>query len=323
MKKLTPSFLSLVHILNDGQYHDGTTLGALLNMTRSAVWKMIQKLIHYGVIVDSIKGKGYALLEPLILLNKKIIKQNITAKNIDLDILETVGSTNDYLKNKLSSKQIAICFAEQQTQGRGRMQRSWHSPFGQNIYFSFAYPFQKDVSELAGLSLVVSLAIIKTLETYGLSHPLQVKWPNDILYQGKKISGNLIEVQAESHGISHAIIGIGINVNMMPSNEVVIAQAWTSLRNILGDYIDRNQLCISLIDNLLHYIKQFEQVGLAAYIEEWRHSDYLYNKAITLIQANHKIHGKAMGIDQLGHLLLQLEDGSVKRFSSGDTTIMK
>src|SRR5437870_2649294 len=100
--RLSPSLAKLVTLLNDGEYHDGTTLGDELNMTRSAVWKLIKKLESYDVKIDSIKGKGYALQEPLILFNKNIITKHLT-KPIDMDVFESVDSTNEYLKRFFNS----------------------------------------------------------------------------------------------------------------------------------------------------------------------------------------------------------------------------
>src|SRR3990167_5018644 len=165
MKKFSTTFTKLVNILNDGNYHDGTTLSSRLQISRSAVWKAIQKLEKYGIPVHAMKGKGYALAEPLILLNQKTIKRGIQTANIDFTIFESIHSTNTYCvpQPRIKNKNISICLAETQTGGLGRLQRSWHSPFGQNIYLSCTYSFQKDVSELSGLSLVISLAIIATL----------------------------------------------------------------------------------------------------------------------------------------------------------------
>src|SRR5579871_3974943 len=98
MKKLKPGFVNLITILNDGHYHDGSTIGEKLNISRSAVWKAIKKLKNYQIKVESIKGKGYALLEPLVLLNQEIIIQSISDKNIQITVLESIDSTNEYLK---------------------------------------------------------------------------------------------------------------------------------------------------------------------------------------------------------------------------------
>lgn len=321
MKKLSTELIQLVTILNDGQYHDGTSLGYTLGMTRSAIWKMIKKLESYDIQIASLKGKGYALIEPLILLNQKLISKQINQKS-NLMILESVGSTNDILRENKNTN-INICLAEQQTAGRGRFQRDWYSPFAQNIYLSCAYAFNKDISELGGLSLVVGLAVLKTLELYHLPHSLFMKWPNDILYQNRKIAGNLIEIEAESHGLCRAIIGIGINVNLIPRKTIPINQSWTSLRHEAGHYIDRNQLAISLIDNLLQYLAQFEKDGLLPFVDEWNAVDGLLNQTVTVKNANQKISGQAKGIDTKGHLILELLDGKRQSFSSGDTSIAK
>ena len=320
MKKLTGTFIKLASILNDGHYHDGTEIGEALNMTPSAVWKAIKKLENYDIKVDSIKGKGYALLEPLILLNEKTIKKGLASKNVSLSIFESVNSTNDYLKTHLSKK-IHVCIAEKQTHGKGRLDRTWHSPFAQNISLSCAYPFQKDISELAGLSLVVSLSVAKSLQIYNYPSPLLIKWPNDLIYDNKKLAGSLIEIQAESNGLCHAIIGIGLNVNMLVDES--ISQPWTSLRKITANYIDRNQLCIILIDNLINDLAIFENNGLSAFLEEWKSVDYLSNKEIAIKNNGQKICGRYVGINKLGYMLLALEDGSIKGFSSGDSTILK
>src|SRR3990167_323363 len=322
MKTSNSVFTNLISILNDCKYHDGTGIGEKLNITRSAVWKAIQKLELYGIEVDSIKGKGYAFMQPLILLDKKIIKKEIKNKNIEIDIFETLDSTNEYLKSFLNDKKIKICLAEQQTQGKGRLNRHWHSQFGLNIYFSLLYTFHQDISELAGLSLVVSLAVVKTLQSY-LPKKLTVKWPNDIFYDDKKLSGILIETQAETNGGCSVIIGIGMNVNMITDKTQEISQAWTSLRSITNNNFDRNLICTSLTNNLIHYLEQFNQHGLTYFQNEWNAVDCLYNKKITVKNTKTKIGGVAKGINDHGFLLIKTDDGKTIAVSSGDASIVK
>lgn len=229
-KKPHENLAKIVNILSDGQYHDGNSIGKSLQMTRSAVWKTIKKLVNYNIKMDSVRAKGYLLSEPLILLDVDRIKKNI-AGNIDIHLFETIDSTNHYLKVFKNIKTPKVCIAEKQTHGKGRFNRQWYSPFGKNLYFSCVYPFQKDVSELAGLSLLTSLAIVKTLQHFGLDERLLVKWSNDVMYDNKKLSGNLIEVQAETHASCQAIIGIGINVNMLDDESKTISQEWISMRD--------------------------------------------------------------------------------------------
>jgi len=322
IKKLQSNFIRLVRILSDGCYHDGNSLGKTLNMTRSAVWKAIKKLEKYQIEIKSNKGKGYALASPLQLLDPDVIKQHCQSPSIILDVFESIDSTNDYLKAINTIEKAIFCIAEEQTKGKGRLNRPWVSPFGKNIYFSCRYPFNKDVSALAGLSLVVGLAVVKTLQSYGISDKLQVKWPNDVYYDYKKLSGILLEIQAESHDcMSHAIIGVGINVNLL--DDKAITQSWTSMHKILGHTVDRNLLCARLINYLLPYLKWFDEQGLAPFLAEWMESDCLLHKEITLKSVRNEITGIVRGVNAVGHLLVELADGRVCAFSSGEVTIVK
>lgn len=318
MKKINHNLIKLVHVMRDGEFHDGNALGDALNMTRSAVWKMIKKLEKYGIEINSVKGKGYALCEPLILLNQDVIAAHTDAT---VTIFETIDSTNEYLKHR-RSKKLQFCIAEQQTNGKGRLNRNWHSPFGQNIYLSCLYPFTKDISELAGLSLVVSLAIAATLRKFGLDEKLFVKWPNDILHDGNKLSGTLIEVQAESNGACQAVIGIGLNVNMLLDTQREITQGWTSMRKITGQYLDRNNIAATLMNDLQDYLERFHANGFKDFIAEWQAADCMHGKDITVKNHHETISGVMAGINAQGHLLLKTSEGE-RAFSSGDTLIVK
>ena len=315
------NLVRVIQILNDGEYHDGNTLSKQLKITRAAVWKLIKKLKQYDVLIEAIKGKGYILREPFTLLDADQIQQKLKNEKIQIHIFESLTSTNDYLKTLKRKQDIIICLAEQQTKGRGRFNRHWHSPFGKNIYLSCLYPFQKDLSELAGLSLVTSLAVLETLKTYAVPS-IFVKWPNDVLVQNKKCSGNLIEVQAETNGVSDAIIGIGMNVNRM-ADEASISQEWTSIQKATGKYIDRNECVVRLIQSLMTYLKRMEQHGFSSFVEEWVRQDLLTNKIITLKNLDQSIQGKVKGVNAQGYLLLQLHDGSERIFSSGEASIVK
>lgn len=323
VKKLNPKLVRLIDILNDGNFHDGTTLGEQLKISRSAVWKLIQKLENDGVSIQSVKGKGYLLMKPFTLLNAEKIQAAFANFKCEIVVFETIHSTNHYLKSFKHSSSIRFCLAEQQTDGKGRLNRQWVSPFGKNIYLSCLYPFRKDVSELSGLSLVMSLAVIKTLKSFGISERLHVKWPNDILYDKKKLSGSLIEIQAETHGCCQAIIGIGINVNMQPEDVQSIMQPWTAMQMILQKEVDRNEVCIRLIGNMLDYLQQFCDQGLSSFMLEWKQADGLLHQSIVLKNINDSIMGKVMGINEQGHLLLQLENGVCRAYSSGDATVSK
>ncbi|NNM59820.1 MAG: biotin--[acetyl-CoA-carboxylase] ligase, partial [Legionellales bacterium] len=236
MKKLSPTLKNIVKLLNDGHYHSGEALGEHLMISRNAVWKNMKQLTELGVELETIPSKGYCMKHPLILLDSKQISQYIephpTLKINQWDIFGSIDSTSDYFRSQAPRDGLHVCLAEHQTAGRGRFGRAWHSPFGANIYLSCRWPLNQDASNLGGLSLVISLAIVAALSEYGISG-LSIKWPNDILWQGKKLAGVLVELQAESHGLTQIIIGIGINVNMKRLPTPEINQAWVSLDSIV------------------------------------------------------------------------------------------
>jgi len=235
MKNTNEKLVEICNILNDLNFHDGTSIGAKLNISRTALWKWVSKLQSYGIEITKVKGKGYLLKEPLILLDSKKIETLLKSEDFIIDTVESIDSTNNYLNNHNKSAIPHICIAEHQTRGRGRFSREWYSPFGKNIYFSMQYSIKQDISQLGGLSLAVGTIVCKAIEkACKLPNRLMLKWPNDITYNGKKLAGVLIEVRAEVNGNCSVIIGIGINVNMPITNKVTFNQKWASIMQITG-----------------------------------------------------------------------------------------
>ena len=258
------------------------------------------------------------------MLDERKIKEKITKKDLEITILEKTESTNDSLKNNPNqSKQIQLCLAEMQTHGRGRLNRSWHSPSGLNIYFSMQYRFQKKLRELSGLSLIAGLATCHAIETITHLNNLKIKWPNDILVNQQKIAGILIDINTESNQCCTAIIGIGINVNMQDANITEINQPWSSLQKITGQSFDRNALCATLINALLIYCERFCKMGLSDFMGEWAEKDCLFGQSIMALSDQQKIMGTGAGINTEGHLILTMPDQTQKAFSSGEIVLLK
>lgn len=318
--------VQLTQLLSDMHSHDENTLSKILQISHNAIYKIIKKLEHYGVAICTLQNNHYTLLEPLILLDSNKIHIEFIDE-IEIIIVESIDSTNNYFKTHLPLKKMSCCFAEIQTQGKGRLNRTWHSPFGKNIYLSCHYKFQKELKKLAGLSLVMSLAVVTVLRELGLAEGVSVKWPNDVLYHGKKIAGILIDMRTESQEYNEVIIGIGLNVNMMSDEKFLsaepILQLWTSLREALGVSFDRNYVASVLIQQLYLYIQRFEQKNLMDFLKEWQAVDSLMNKQVTLNFSNMPVTGIASGINSEGHLLLHLQNGEIRAFSSGEAFLMK
>ena len=271
------------------------------------------------------KGKDNLLEEPLILLSSEKIKAALHDPSIQIDVLESVDSTNDYLKKNSSlHKKIRVCLAEMQTQGKGRMNRVWHSPFGQNIYLSLLYPIQKDIRELSGLSLVVGLAVSRAIENIvGLDNQILLKWPNDIVINGLKMAGILIEIQAKAKKLSHLVIGIGVNVNMQAPEKAHIDQAWTSLKKHTDQYQDRNQLSAEMINQVIAYLNKFLGTGLSYFMDEWKQKDSWSGRTIKLLSSGVIYSGVSVGINIQGQYLLMQSDKRIRAFSSENTTALK
>ena len=324
MKNTNEKLVEICNILNDLNFHDGTSIGAKLNISRTAVWKWVSKLQSYGIEITKVKGKGYLLKEPLILLDAKKIETLLKSEHFIIDTVESIDSTNNYLNNHNKSAIPHICIAEHQARGRGRFSREWYSPFGKNIYFSMQYSIKQDISQLGGLSLAVGMIVCKAIEkACKLPNRLMLKWPNDITYNGKKLAGVLIEIRAEVNGNCSVIIGIGINVNMPITNKVTFNQEWASIMQITGSPQDRNNICAILIDKLTLGIEQYLITGFKSYMPEWKKRDSLFGKMIQIQDGNEIFKGIATGVDLQGHLLINLETNIKKAFAAGEATLLK
>lgn len=325
MKQLSPIQLNIIDALSDGACHSGNELGKTLGISRTAVWKHMKQLIDLGVPVISLAQTGYQLEKPFFLLDEHRIKEALHHKKFpqpfNLHLFTTLPSTNQYLKELPQSQTLEICCAEQQTQGRGRFGRVWHSPFGENIYLSLKWNLQCELNKLSGLSLVTSLAIANALKEFIPNEEIKIKWPNDILWGDKKLCGILIEILAESNANAQVIIGIGLNVNSDTRNNPLPDKVWCSLFEMLGNSLDRNVLISCVLEKLMLYIKRLLEHGLLVFINEWNDYDYLVGKQITVTQATMQFNGVACGIDETGLLIIEELDGQRHFLSSGDTTL--
>lgn len=325
MITFTKTQLYLLNKLADGNCHSGSELGAELNVSRTTVWKQIKQLLALGLTIKGTPAQGYQLPAPLILLNEQTIRQQLATLGLNnpmqVHLYAALDSTNRFLKEVSSSPILQICCTETQTAGRGRFGRHWHSPFGENIYCSMRWHFDCDLAHLSGLSLVVSLAILATLSQYGIEDHLTIKWPNDLLWHDKKLSGSLVEVIAESNRCVDVIIGVGINVNSRSAFAAKLDRPYCSLWDITSRYFDRNTLLASLIYHLHHYLNVFIHQQLTPFLDPWEKVDYLRDKTITLYRPTDSITGIAKGIDKSGQLLLLDTKGIMHCLSSGDATL--
>jgi BirA family biotin operon repressor/biotin-[acetyl-CoA-carboxylase] ligase len=312
----------VLEILNDGALHAGSDIAQSLTISRAAVWKVIQRLKKYDVDIKS-QHQGYQLSSPLIPFDKAKIERLLEPAKIILEIFETIPSTSEYLQNKASSKNITFCLAEYQSKGKARLGRTWASPFGRNIYCSFRYVFNKDISEMAGLSLVVSILTVQALESINPTLKLLLKWPNDIYVNNQKMGGILIELMAEANGNCTAIISMGLNINMKDCDLKNIGQPWTSLEHVLDENFDRNVVVARIIQSLLDGMAIFHEKGIEPFLLKWKQYDLLENQKISINIGKEVRSGIVRGINDHGYLLLENAAGTMEPFSYGDATLLK
>lgn len=317
-----PRMLELLKLLQDGRFHSGEALGAQLGISRSAIWKQLQGLeAELGVEVFKVPGRGYRLSSPMVLLNAERISQGALGSGWPVAVEPSVDSTNAEIFRRLEAGERApfVLLAERQTAGRGRRGRVWASPFAENLYCSVVLRVDGGMSQVEALSLTVGLAVAKTLQSLGLNG-VQLKWPNDVLVDGRKISGILLELAGDPADVCHVVIGIGINVNMANDAPGAIDQPWASVRQCMGRMLDRNDLAAELLLQLRDCLSMHWQHGFAGLREEWEALHAWRGRSVVLTAGNNATLGVVLGVDERGAVRLSV-DGVDRAFSGGELSL--
>lgn len=311
--------LKLLKLLEDGRFHSGEALGAALGVSRSAVWKQLQLIeSELNLVVYKVRGRGYRLSAPLSLLDVSSIEKAVERQKWPILIYDKIDSTNAQALHLISMRQNApfLVLAEQQTAGRGRRGRIWASPFAENLYYSLVLRIEGGMRELEGLSLVVGLAVRKTLLSLGVA-TAGLKWPNDVLVDDRKIAGILLELVGDPADVCHVVLGIGINVNMLSAD---VDQPWTSILRETEQRVDRNVLVARLSDNLQYYLARHRSEGFGGLQSEWEEAHLWHGRAVSLIAGTNCVNGIVLGIDRQGALRIEV-DGVEKSFSGGELSL--
>jgi BirA family biotin operon repressor/biotin-[acetyl-CoA-carboxylase] ligase len=238
-----------------------------------------------------------------------------------LDIFDSINSTNTYLLEcaKVGAPSGSVCFAEQQIQGRGRLGRTWFSPRGTNIYCSMLWYFSSEQTDLAGLSLAVAVMIAQALKKYGIAAGIELKWPNDILFSGRKLAGVLLERLPEKHGKTAVVMGVGLNLQLAQTEED--RANWIDVAEITRQPIARNYLAGLLVNELLSQITVYQQHGLRPFLDRWRFYNAMQGKEITVHTAREIITGVMEDISERGELLLRCKNGVLQCYQCGEVSV--
>jgi len=317
---------TLLHLLSDNGFHSGAELASRLGISRTAVWKAVRALQCRGIEIAALPGKGYRVTQPLELLSETVIRSSLNPNANQLlgglYIYDELDSTNTYLMRLAAegAPSGAVCLAETQTAGKGRIGRSWLSPLGANIYLSILWRFD-DHSVVAGLSLAVGVAVIRALNRVGVIG-VGLKWPNDLLWEDRKLGGILLEVTGEAHGGCAVIVGLGVNRYISPAVGRGIDQVWVDLDTVAGASApSRNHLVASILSELLPLLNDYRYTGLAPYLPEWRRYHHLTGREVVVHQGDMEMAGTVADVTADGLLIVMCKDGKRREFASGDVRL--
>lgn len=314
----------LLNLLADGQFHSGEALARQFNVTRVTIWNAIQHAQYLGVEVFSVRGRGYKLPKAIVLLDKAEVLRSIGTQSewFHLEVLDEVASTNTYLMQAAAkgAPHVSCAVAHIQTNGRGRRGRTWVSQLGASLTFSLLWRFDCGASALSGLSLAVGVALMRALAELGVTNA-QLKWPNDVLVEGKKLAGILIDLQGDMDGPSAAVIGVGINVNLPEKVLTDINQPAIDLKRAGDAEVNQSQLLGTILKHIAEVLRQFERDGFLGVRDEWLTHHAYHNQSVRmLLPDGREVEGTVTGVADDGILLVNTAFG-LQRFSAGDISL--
>lgn len=325
---------TLLPLLADGEFRSGQDLADAMGVSRTAIWKQLNKLGDLGLEIQSVKGRGYRIPGGIELLQEADILAALPAQAASLlsqlDIHDSIGSTNAQAMRQIVAGRGAgyVCTAEQQSAGRGRRGRGWVSPYARNLYLSAVWNYSQGAAALEGMSLAVGVAVARALQACGLP-AVQLKWPNDILHNGAKLGGILLEMTGDATGSCQIVVGIGLNVNMPEAVAADIDQAWTDVERLFacnnsgGERPTRSVLLGAVLGELLPLLAEFESSGFAPWQDEWQALDAFAGEAVVMLSGNQQLAGIARGVDGRGALQLETAAAGMQSVFGGEISLRR
>ena len=305
---------------SDSEYVSGQNISDKLGITRAAVWKRISKLKELGFEIESVTKKGYKLLSYPDILNKELIEIGMKSDFIghSVEVLESVDSTNDYAKKK--AKELvdgSVIISLEQVKGKGRRGRSFHSGKGDGIYLSIILKPGFEPTKAPFITSIAGAALVNTFNKFNIQ--TKVKWPNDVLRNGKQVAGILTEMSADMEFIEYIVLGVGINVSGLefPNELKNIA---TSLKlegydvkklNIIWQFVYEFELLYNL------YLNE----NTSEVVNILRNNSSVLGKQINVHYMNEVESAIAVDINNQGALIIKTQEGEVKELSSGEISI--
>ena len=304
------------------QYMSGQEISSLLNISRAAVWKQVKVLRELGFEIDAKHSQGYRLLSSPDLLLASEIENKLNCQILGQSVFSFPETDSTNLQARRLAEEGAIegtvVVADQQSAGRGRLGRRWESPSGVNLYCSIVLRPKIPVQQAPQLTFLSAVAVAETLNKE-CQLSAKVKWPNDILVNGAKISGLLNEMNAETGQIHFVILGLGINLNMLEEQfPEKLNYPVTSAYLATGRLVNRLVFLREFLRCLDGYYSEFLQEGFTPIRRRWENLCDMMNMRVEVDQGAGKLCGTVVGLEPEGALRLRLDNGQNERILAGD-----
>ena len=335
MSVLTPLGFSLLRQLSDGAFHSGEDLAATVGLTRARVSQLLKQAETAGLSLERVRGLGYRLTVAPDFLDADAVRnalRDIAGKgsrypSLDVEVVDQIGSTSTELLRRSQRKDIhgTMLAAEWQTAGRGRRGKPWTAVAGGSLTFSLGWQFEQGVGFLAGLSLAVGVAVVRSLEAEGLAG-VELKWPNDLIHRHLKVGGILVELNGDALGPSVVVVGVGLNVRLPAEIRRDIEQPVSDLTTVAGrgaPAIDRNHLLARVSLELASTLDAYARAGFPPFAAEWQRRHAYQGKPVKLLLPDGaSVKGTVAGVDSTGALVLA--DGPRRaRFLAGEISLRR
>jgi BirA family biotin operon repressor/biotin-[acetyl-CoA-carboxylase] ligase len=326
---MTPEHVILRELLaRDPNWVSGTVLATKLGVSRVAVWQHMEKLRTAGFAFEAQRARGYRLAARPATLHATLIEAllKVRPRGFSLTVLDEIDSTNDWAGRQLAAGRTApfAVLARRQTRGRGRFGRNWHSESPANLYASFGFRPHTDPQRMQTLTLWMGVNICEMLANFTGVTP-GIKWPNDIVFDGRKAGGLLTEARVDADQIRDLVFGIGLNVNA-PADHWPgdLARRAVSLTAVAGQALDLNRLAVALIGRVMLAYQAFaDGRHLATFADLWNRFDTLRGQPVTLLEGGRRHQGIVAGLDDEGALILRDGRSRMQRFRAGEVTMEK
>jgi len=314
----------LTLLRNASDYISGQELCEKLGVSRTAIWKVMNQIKEEGYVVDSVQNKGYKIQEIPDIVTKSEIASRLNTKwaGKSLYCFEEVDSTNIVAKKKAEEGEVhgTLIVADKQSAGRGRRGRSWESPAGTDIYMTLLLKPEFTPDKASMLTLVMALAATKAIQDT-TQLPCSIKWPNDIVVNGKKVCGILTEMSAELDYIHYVVIGIGINVNL----DVIPDQIKDTATSLFLEG-KKKILRAHIIERVMHYFEQYYEMllqreDLSTLLEEYNRHLINQDKEVLVLDPKGEYTGIAKGINPQGELLVKKANGEIVQVYAGEVSV--